>query len=80
MLALLDLSNLIVTVPDADYILAMKMLALRPNTEDENDAEFLIGRLGLKSPQEVLAIVSEYYPKKEVKAETVFWLDEYFAK
>ncbi len=77
---LLDLSNLIVTVPDADYILAMKMLALRPNTEDENDAEFLIGRLGLKSPQEVLAIVSEYYPKKEVKAETVFWLDEYFAK
>lgn len=74
------LSNLIVTIPDADYILAMKMLALRPNTEDENDAIFLIGRLDLKSSREVLAIVSDYYPKKEVKQSTVFWLNEFFAE
>ena len=77
---LFDISNLIVTVPEADYLLAMKMLALRPGTEDENDAEFLIKRLGLKSPEDVLAIVSEYYPKKEVKPTTVFWLKEYFAE
>ena len=76
---LFDLSNLIVTVPDADYILAMKMLALRSDTEDERDAEFLIDRLGLKSPQEILNIISGYYPKKEVKPETIFWLNEYFA-
>lgn len=76
---LFDLSHLIVTVPDADYLLAMKMLALRSDTEDERDAEFLIDRLGLKSPQEILNIISEYYPKKEVKPETVFWLNEYFA-
>ena len=76
---LFDLSNLIVTVPDADYLLAMKMIALRPETEDENDAEFLIGRLGLKNPQEVLAIVADYYPKKQVKQKTVLWLNDYFA-
>ncbi len=77
---LFDLSNLIVTVPDADYLLAMKMLALRADTEDENDAEFLIKRLGLTKPQEVLAIVADYYPKKEVKHKTVLWLDDYFAQ
>ena len=55
-------------------------LALRPNTEDENDAIFLIGRLDLKSSREVLAIVSDYYPKKEVRQSTVFWLDEFFAE
>ena len=76
---LFDLSNLTVTVPEADYLLAMKILALRPGTEDENDAEFLIERLGLKSPEEVLTIVADYYPKKEVKPKTVFWLKEYFA-
>ncbi len=76
---LFDLPNLIVTVPDADYILAMKVLALRPDTEDEADAEFLIKRLALESPKEVLTIVSEYYPKKEVKPKALIWLDEYFS-
>jgi hypothetical protein len=75
---LFDLSNLSVTVPEADYLLAMKMLALRADTEDERDAEFLIRRLGLKSAQEVLNIVADYYPKKEVKPKTIHWLNEYF--
>jgi Nucleotidyltransferase of unknown function (DUF6036) len=77
---LFDLSNLIVTVPDADYLLAMKMISLRTDTEDASDADFLINRLGLKSPQEVVGVVSGYYPNKEIKPETVFWLNEYFAK
>ncbi len=76
---LLDLSNLIVTVPEADYLLAMKMRALRSDTEDENDAEFLIRHLALKDMQEVLDIILGYYPNKEVKQETIFWLNEYFA-
>jgi len=76
---LFDLSNLKVTIPEADYLLAMKMLALRAETEDENDAEFLIERLGLKNREAVLAIVSDYYPKKEVTPKTIFWLDEYFS-
>ena len=76
---LFDLSNLIVTVPEADYLLAMKMRALRSDTEDEKDAEFLISHLGLKDSQEVLDIISEYYPNKEITQETSFWLNEYFA-
>ena len=77
---LFDLSNLIVTVPDADYLLAMKVLAFRPETEDENDVTFLIEHLELANPEQVLKIVAGYYPAKIVKPETVFWLEEYFSK
>lgn len=75
---LFEFSNLRVTVPDPDYLLAMKMLALRPDTEDENDATFLIEHLGLKQPSEVLEIIADYYPKKEVKSGTILWLDNFF--
>jgi hypothetical protein len=77
---LFELSNLRITLPDPDYLLAMKMLALRAETEDENDAIFLIKKLKLDRKDEVLRIVADYYPKKEVSARTLVWLDEYFAK
>ena len=75
---LFDLPNLIVTVPEPDYLLAMKILALRPDTEDENDAKFLVNHLKLKSKEEILKIVAEYYPHKQVKAQTEAWLDGFF--
>ena len=77
---LFELSNLRVTVPEPDYLLAMKILALRPQTEDENDAMFLIKKLGLEDKNAVLKIVADYYPRKEVKPSTIVWLDEYFSK
>ena len=77
---LFELSNLNVTVPDADYLLAMKILALRPETEDEKDAEFLIKHLGLTAPEQVTKIVAGYYPAKMMKSETAFWLEEYFSR
>lgn len=77
---LFDLPNLIVTVPEADYLLAMKVIALRPDTEDENDAIFLVEHLGLAQASEVLEIVRNYYPRKEIKAETIVWIEELFSK
>ncbi|CAN5198555.1 hypothetical protein BH20ACI2_BH20ACI2_21120 [soil metagenome] len=77
---LLEFSNLIVTVPDANYLLAMKMLAMRPNTEDEKDAILLIEHLGFDHREQVLAIIRGFYPKKEVKAGALLWLEEYFSK
>jgi hypothetical protein len=76
---LFELSNLQVTVPESDYLLAMKVLALRPQTEDENDAIFLIKQLGLDNKNDVLQLVADYYPKKEVSAKTLVWLEEYFS-
>lgn len=66
------------TVPEPDYLLAMKILALRPETEDESDATFLIEHLKIGSKDGVLKIVADYYPKKEVSARTRVWLDEFF--
>lgn len=75
---LFQFPNLIVTVPDAKYLLAMKVLALRPNTEDEQDAKFLIAELGLTGPHEVLDLVRGFYPEKEVKPGILLWLEEIF--
>ena len=76
--ALFEFSNLIVTIPDAKYLLAMKMLALRPNTEDEGDAIFLIGKLGIESREQAIELVKGFYPKKEVKPGLILWLDDFF--
>ncbi len=77
---LFELSNLRVTVPEPDYLLAMKVIALRTDTEDENDTEFLIEHLKIKTKDDVLKVVADYYPRKEVKPRTIEWLDEYFTK
>jgi hypothetical protein len=77
---LFDLSHLRVTVPEPDYLLAMKVLALRELSEDENDASFLIEKLGLTTKEDVLRIVADYYPKKEVSPRILVWLDGYFSE
>lgn len=73
---LLDLPCLKVFMPEADYLLAMKILAARADTSDLNDIEFLLKHLKIKSVADALKIVREFYPKKEVRAETVFLLEE----
>lgn len=76
---LFEFPNLIVTIPDAKYLLAMKLLALRPNTEDESDAIFLIGKLGIKSRDQAIELVRGFYPNKEVKPGLVLWLEDFFS-
>src|SRR5215212_10637066 len=53
---LFDFSNLKVYVPTPDYLLAMKVLAARANTQDRNDIEFLINELKLETIEQVLGI------------------------
>lgn len=77
---LFDFSHLKVFVPEGDYLLAMKVLALRPDTYDVEDLEFLIKELKLGSSQEIIDIVEDYYPKKTIKLDTLNLLDEYFEK
>ena len=77
---LFEFSNLIVTIPDAKYLLAMKVLSLRPNTEDEQDAIFLIRELGLTGQEQVVELIQGFYPKKEVKPGVLLWLEEFFER
>ena len=73
---LFDLPHLKVYVPEADYLLAMKVLAARADTSDTDDIRFLLAFLKLTKLEDVLGIVREFYPKKIVKPETVFLLEE----
>lgn len=77
---LFDLPNLKVYVPTADYLLAMKILAMRAESFDAEDVEFLIKRLNLKNIEDVLKIIADYYPNKNVKTETVFQIEEIFER
>jgi hypothetical protein len=74
---LFDLSHLkVFMMPTPEYLLAMKVLAARANTMDRHDIEFLIGRLDLRSAEQVLEIVRHYYPHKQVKPATQTFIEE----
>jgi hypothetical protein len=77
---LLDLPSLQVFVPEADYLLAMKTLAARVDATDKTDVLFLIGKMGLTTPQEVFRILATYYPNEQIKPATQYFIEELFQK
>jgi hypothetical protein len=66
---IINLSNLIVWVPDASYILAMKVISSRPT--DIRDIRFLIEHIKLKNAKDVFEIVKYYYPKGKISSRAV---------
>lgn len=77
---LFDFPNLKVFVPEGEYIFAMKVLAARADTFDLNDIAFLSDHLGIKTVEQAIEIVQNYYPNKTVKPETIFLLEEIIGK
>lgn len=71
-----DFSHLKVYVPTADYLLAMKILAARADTEDIPDIRFLLKELSLNKISQLEELMQKYYPGKEIKPETMFLLEE----
>ena len=76
--AVMDLSNLRVWAPAADYMLAMKCVSARFDTHDRDDVVFLIRHLCLATPEDVFEVVSRYYPKDRVPPKTRFLVEEVF--
>lgn len=74
----LDLSNLRVWAPTAQYMLAMKCTSARFDTHDADDVRFLITYLDVKKPDEVLKMVEDFYPKKHIPAKTQYFIEEIF--
>jgi hypothetical protein len=74
--SVMELSNLRVWAPMADYMLAMKCVSARFDTHDRDDVVFLIRHLGLKTAKGVLEVVCCYYPKERVPAKTRFFIEE----
>jgi len=65
-----------VGAPTAEYMPAMKCVSARFDFYDKDDVVFLIQPLGLRSPQEVFAIIARYYPSERVPAKTRFLVEE----
>lgn len=72
----LDLPNLRVWAPTADYLLAMKCVAARFDTHDADDVAFLIQHLGLTAPEEVFERITRYYPLQRVPPKARFLVEE----
>lgn len=72
----LNLSNLRVWAPSAEYMLAMKCISARFDTLDGDDTRFLISYLKLTHPEQIFELLSKYYPHNKVPAKTQFWIEE----
>lgn len=68
--------NLSIWAPTTDYMLAMKCIAARYDTQDRDDVIFLIKKMGIKTKEEVFHIIEKYYPKREIPAKTQFFIEE----
>jgi len=75
---LLDLNNLKVWSPSAKYLLAMKSISARFDSNDGADVRFLINHLKLKNSKKVFNIICDYYPKKLIPPKTIFFIEEIF--
>ena len=79
-LSALDLPNLRVLAPTAEYMLAMKVLASRAGVGSEHgdvqDIAFLIRLLGLTTSEEVMSIVGRYYDPSRILPRSHYLVDE----
>jgi hypothetical protein len=77
-------SNLRVTIPVAEYLLAMKCMASRITYHegergDIPDIRYLVRHLHLTSVEQALAIVSRYYPEERIPPRAQYLLEDVFA-
>ena len=72
----MNLSNLRIWAPDARYMLAMKCLSARWDSSDRDDVIFLIKHLEFQASDEVLSLISHYYPERQIPGKTKFFVEE----
>lgn len=75
-----DRPGLRVYVPTAEYMLAMKCMAMRTEgadgAQDVDDIRNLIGITGLCQVADVLDLVERFYPRRMIPAKVVFGVEE----
>jgi hypothetical protein len=74
----LELSHLTVFCANADYLLAMKCLAMRIGEEfqDLDDVRYLLRHLDLRSYADAIARITRYYPLTRFPQKTLYALEE----
>jgi len=78
----LELSHLKVMCAQAEYLLAMKCLAMRLGEEfhDLDDIRYLLRNLDVNSYQQAREIIGRYYPVEQFPQKTLYALEELLAK
>ena len=71
---IIDTPYLKVWDPDARYMLAMKCLSARWDTQDRNDV------LAYTSADQVFTLITQYFPHQIIPPKTQFFVEEQFAK
>ena len=74
----LELSHLRVMVARADYMLAMKCLAMRiaPESHDLDDVRYLLRHLNIETYDEALKVITKFYPRERFPQKTLYALEE----
>lgn len=72
-----DVTGIEVTTASPQYLLAMKLMAMRFG-EDDEDIEILLRECGLRSAEEALDLLRRMYPLQEAPPKTRFFLEELF--
>jgi len=74
----LELSNLKVFCADANYLLAMKCLAMRIGEEfqDIDDIRYLLRHIGIRNYDAALEVITKYYPLEGFPQKTLYALEE----
>lgn len=73
----LDIPGIAVSVASPEYLLAMKLLAMRIPGDDE-DIEILLGMCGITTAAQGVALVERMYPRGQALPKTRFFLEERF--
>jgi hypothetical protein len=74
-----DIQGIEITTASPQYLLAMKLMAMRFG-EDDEDIEVLVRECGLHSAQEALELLQRMYPAREPLPKTRFFLEELFSR
>jgi hypothetical protein len=72
-----DITGIEITSASPQYLLAMKLMAMRVG-EDDEDIEILLGECGLHSAEEALDLLKRMYSLQEPPPKTRFFLEELF--
>lgn len=78
----LELSHLQVFIAKAEYLLAMKCLAMRIGEEfrDIEDVRYLLRHLNIQTCNKALEVISKYYPSDKFPTKTHYVLQELLSK
>ncbi len=74
-----DIQGIEITTASPQYLLAMKLMAMRFG-EDDEDIEILVHECGLHNAQEALELLERMYPTREPLPKTRFFLEELFGR